>query len=141
MKISEAMRKGAKMGPQLFNKNNDGYGGSCAMGAVQLGIAPGILECSDAWEPLKGLRSCPFDNCSAPFTNGTDYFGSPHVMAWSPRNVGQVIVHLNNDHRWTRERIAGWIEANVEVPTYSMLEMQEFMGEPVMDEVKAEVRR
>lgn len=43
------------------------------------------------------------------------YFGSPCDcgLGFDPAYgyVGFVIAHLNNEHRWTRERIADWVES------------------------------
>lgn len=120
MKISEAMRKGAKMGPQLFGMFGDGTGGSCGQGAIALGAGLATSETlmphltaqarkllKEYFPELRSISACP----ACPV----------HLY------VDEGIVHLNDHHKWTRERIAGWIEAQVEVPTYSLLDMQHYM--------------
>ena len=71
MKLWEAMLKGAKAGPQLFNKQSDRNGGTCAMGALSLGL------CGDPYnyttelvESISKSSACPYGNCNS-FTAGT----------------------------------------------------------------------
>jgi hypothetical protein len=45
---------------------------------------------------------------------------------------------MNDRHFWSAERIAGWVESHLETPIYSMLEIQEFMGQPVKEEVRCD---
>lgn len=137
MKISEAMRRGAKMGPQVFEVYGDGDGGTCALGAVLLGggiaISENLYSCMlhndfkelmvKVFPKLVETHSCPVPTCRGV----NPIYGRPYLS--------NTIIHLNEEHKWTRERIAGWIEAHVEVPTYSMLDIQHYMGEPVIEEV------
>jgi hypothetical protein len=108
MKLSEALRLGAMLRPQqaygaLFNDSN---GGTCALGAIA--DAVGLLDTENnkyygpipepirsLWRPVANVvcaSACP--QC------GERAFGSDRV-----------IVHLNNEHKWSRERIADWIES------------------------------
>ena len=100
MKLSEAIRLGAMMRPQAFHHLLTG-GGSCAVGAaleangipydesyvIQLPHDLDVAWCAILLE----RHACPVDN-----------------RAESVR-VGDLIVHLNDDHRWTREQIAEWL--------------------------------
>lgn len=115
MKLSEAIRLGAMLRPLqafdvLFNPET---GATCAMGAA--GEAVGVLDTSrrnawktDAkskapkeWRWVVKPASCPL--CG-------DVFDMPVMFPRYKRDTQAVIVHLNNDHRWTRERIADWVQ-------------------------------
>ena len=99
MRLSEAIRLGAMLGPQCFG---DGFGpnnATCAIGAALL--AAGQKDSSvSIWEvfPITSLPyKCPV--CGA----GSNYLHIKHGFGWA-------ITHLNDAHRWTRERIADWVE-------------------------------
>lgn len=117
MKLSEAMRKGSKMARQSFGRWG-GNGDGCALSLAALGA--GLIT--------------PYELGSTPFV-AYKYFGSVHVVVEPPcgcalgeGHAWSVIQHVNDAHLWPAERIAGWIEAQLETPTYSMLDMQQFMG-------------
>lgn len=105
MKLWEAMLKGAKKGPQLFNTQGigDGSGGSCAYGAIVAGFGYRLpSEMDEVFPELNSSATCPEGPC--------DYFTSAgRRFLCSPDSVGRAIVHLNNDHRWSRQRIAEWL--------------------------------
>ena len=98
MKLSEAIRLGSMLHPQHFGDmhgwETDGdkivIASSCALGAA---MDAGYLI------DIKGLLDtytiCPACLVSAPPTG----------------RVQATIVHLNELHKWTRERIADWIES------------------------------
>ena len=101
MKLSEAIRLGSMMKPQAQGALVSDSGGTCAIASAL--DATGRLcgyndltsaERRDVWIELGwnyGLDvQCPA--CGAIY----QYFA---------------IVHLNDAHRWTRERIADWVEA------------------------------
>jgi hypothetical protein len=96
MRLSEAIRLGAMLRPQAFGKMFRTVRGemrSCALGAAAeaLGESP-----YDSFAPLfDAMRMCPMG------------------CGWT--SVGSLIPHLNDEHRWTRERIADWVET-VEIP-------------------------
>ena len=106
MKLSEAMRLGATMKPQAFGLLRDKRnGGTCALGAVMdalgvLGEYNAHVKVQDTWPGLKFESVGEVEN---PVT-GDRY------SRW------QTIIDLNNRHRWTRERIADWIEQTFETP-------------------------
>lgn len=104
MELSEAIRVGAERRPRqafrvLYDAATDA---TCALGAAADAI--GILDTSQsnawlpgtkapkAWRWATQLATCPAcgDTC------------------WSGE-VQSVIIHLNNTHCWTRERIADWV--------------------------------
>lgn len=110
MRLSEAMRLGSMMKPQGYY-NLCRAGATCALGAV--GDAIGILDADNCnWKPgakapsewrwMTRLTACPA--CGA-----TDY-PVPTSFSTKRRDVQAAITHLNNEHRWTREQIADWIE-------------------------------
>lgn len=109
MRLSEAIRLGAMMGPQLDGVLHDPTtNGSCVVGAAML--AGGFIQYSSnqewlvpGWFKEYGLGTsavCP-------------------VCGLRAQLVG-ILVHLNNffnnfgGHGWTRERIARWVEEEIE---------------------------
>jgi hypothetical protein len=103
MKLSEEIRLGAMVGPQAFGMTFIDNHGSCAFGAAL--IARGLViddgnmfakndhriaSVVDVWSWLDGLElDCP--ECGS-----KQRFGC--------------VVHLNDKHHWTRERIADYVE-------------------------------
>jgi len=99
--LAEYIRAGSTRGPQCFGSYFDEKGGSCALGAVYEGVyhlprehgklIPDHLErlfrCLDEM-----TKKCP-QGCSKRLP------------------LASMIVHLNDDHVWTREQIADWLTA------------------------------
>lgn len=95
MKMWKAMLKGAKMGPQLFGRLKIGNG-SCAVGAVCLSM--GFMkaqELRNKFPFLWDLESCPVSGC----------------CDIKVQTLNNVIVHLNDNHKWSRENIAHWVRS------------------------------
>lgn len=102
--LAEAIRAGAGRRPeQAFGDYFHGRHASCALGAAYEGMyrLPGDM---DGRRPTKDLeayfdvldgtvRACPGAPCKKVLT------------------LAALIVHLNDDHRWTREQIATWVGA------------------------------
>lgn len=100
--LARAIRLGAARRPQCFGSYFDERGGSCALGAAYDGmyelprqarepgeIVPRHLE--RLFHCLEDVvKSCPLD-CRKRLP------------------LGAMIVHLNDDHGWTRENIAEWL--------------------------------
>ena len=90
--ISEAIEIGSKMGPQMFGQLRGPNNASCVVGAIRLAINyPNLYGVSvDATWPyyykLVKTTVCPV--C---------------------RKTSNILVHLNDDHRWSREAIAMFI--------------------------------
>ncbi len=106
MKLSEAIRLGATMKPQGFGM--DAYGShSCALTAAcdAVGLETsnaGITELNRRYAWASSVRPmCP----ACHEHNG-------HL-------VTGMCAHLNDDHGWTREQIAGWVETLEQEPEYS----------------------
>ena len=93
MILSEAIQLGAMMTSQAFRVLFKADG-ACALGAALLavGVAPEQAGRSvrRRW-PWAFAVSVDCPSCGR------------------SRLVCEVIVHLNDDHRWTRERIAAWV--------------------------------
>jgi hypothetical protein len=93
MRLSEAIQLGAMMTSQAFRTLFRGDG-ACALGAALLavGVAPEQAGRSvrERWPWAFAVSvNCP--SC-----------GRSHLIC-------QVIVHLNDDHRWNREKIGAWV--------------------------------
>lgn len=133
MKLSEAMRRGSKCGKQAFGRwyGQDGKGCALMLTAIGMGMIKNVTM-ETVFIPMGLMVAFPELQNPTVATCGCS-IADHQVLLWYH------IQHLNDIHEWSSERIAGWIEANVEVPTYSMLEIQEFMGEPLLDPV--EVKR
>lgn len=109
MKLSDAIRLGAMLGPQLRGGMYlPSSGGSCALGAAILAIGKmddvrrtqqlpnqGGLRFRDitpaSWRWIQADRTCP------------------ECHAGSPTSTYKLIAHLNDSHWWTREQIADWV--------------------------------
>lgn len=96
MKLSEAIRLGAMLRPQTFGHYSDEVG-TCAIGAVfqAVGSDMGVGLSDDMGNQLDvaNRSPCPVLGCEHDHVN--------HAT----------IPHLNDDHRWTREQIADWVQA------------------------------
>src|SRR3954466_1155323 len=100
--LAEYIRAGSARGPQCFGSYFDEKGGSCALGAVYDAIyhlprqhgklIPDHLErlfrCLD-----EVTKRCPHEGCKKRLP------------------LAPMLVHLNDDHVWTREQIADWLTA------------------------------
>jgi hypothetical protein len=99
--LAEAMRQGMRRrGEQAFGEYFGGSGRSCALGAAYDGMYllpadPGKgrpQQLDRLFECLEGtVRRCPHAGCRKKLA------------------LGVIIVHLNDDHRWTREQIVEWL--------------------------------
>lgn len=105
MKLSEAIRAGAKLGPQCFGTMHDD-GGSCAIGAAFWALygvekSPvGVMHDAkrswwpDAWlELIEATLGIPCPVCKD-----------------AQLDLSHVITHLNDDHKMSREGIAEYVE-------------------------------
>jgi hypothetical protein len=95
MKLSEAIRLGAMMKPQCFHRLYDEItGGSCAFGAALDAVGGKYAEIPIEW-----------------FSSGAFHAVCPECdnTQRSDRYAGNTIAHLNDEHWWSRERIADWV--------------------------------
>jgi hypothetical protein len=119
MKLSEAMRLGAMMTTQAFGQIET-EDGTCALGAAIQ--AAGCKSCR-VTNLSQGLRTRPI----SPDAVAMELISIPnewyallkHDTACPACGLVQAtsiqIPHLNDDHRWTRERIADWLEPFEEI--------------------------
>jgi hypothetical protein len=106
--LAQAIAQGLRRRPeQAFGHYFVGRRASCALGAAYEGmyrlpeeagqIMPKRLE--RLFDCLEGtLRRCPEPGCRKSLM------------------LASMLVHLNDDHLWTRERIAAWVEEPVSAP-------------------------
>lgn len=102
MKLSKAIREGAKLRPQginfMFNQ-----GRSCALGAALEGIGLPYYEfkysAKDAVDRFPVLA--PFNSMPCPAVRCNE----------TKPALYRIIAHLNDDHQWAREAIADWVES------------------------------
>lgn len=105
MRLSDAIRKGCEQHPQSFGRLFEfrGYDvvASCAMGAALMGVygaegyALNTSNLEKEFPLLKRIAHSP--------VSGTVYHRLPFSLA-------DQIITLNDHHKWTRERIADWVE-------------------------------
>lgn len=105
MKLSEAIKEGAKIRPQSFGQFFGGTDNpheitSCAIGAAYE-AACGMASIRDANDGLVELGKAVHVDFKSYVTE--PLFG---------RNLGlyRTIIMLNDDSKWTREQIADWLE-------------------------------
>jgi hypothetical protein len=107
MKLSEAIRMNGMMKPQGFGPwSMTSLSAPCALGgALQIlgrqcteETGPNYFALNEQWEWLLPNQECPIPDCN--------YGKTPQ----SNTNATCVIFHLNDDHRWTRQQIADWVE-------------------------------
>lgn len=105
IKLSEAMRKGAKIRPQTRNHyyamGDDGRWCSCAMGAAIEG-ALGNMELITRHGAEVLFGGVLGDFVTAPDVRISDSDEKIKLM--------KAVLCLNDDLEWTRERIADWLE-------------------------------
>lgn len=102
MNLSDAIRAGSKLRGQAFKAILGRDGGTCALGAAYEAtrgrLEPGMpVGAVGDWlvitfPILKMALRSPCEGCHR------------------KRAVSDIIVHLNDDMRWTREAIAEWVE-------------------------------
>lgn len=109
MRLSEAIRLGAMLKPQGYTALVSSNGRrTCAIGAAL--DACGHLHVQKSselpfqWREHMAFRS-PCPDCGS---DGFVYWPDEEV------NLGQALTtisHLNDEHHWTREQIADWVES------------------------------
>jgi hypothetical protein len=102
MRLSDAIRLGSTLGPQCFGQYTiSGDNGSCALGAAILAVDHDEEDVSQLLIHFPELLLrvvCP--------DSGTCL----NLSFSGRRDFRDVIVHLNDTHRWTREAIADWVD-------------------------------
>jgi hypothetical protein len=99
MKLSTAIRKGAKLKPlQHFGDfYNVDRTASCAFGAACDAVSadPTICDICDIF-PITSFTNVECPEC--------------HYPSFGRFEMIELVPHLNDTHRWTRERIADFVE-------------------------------
>lgn len=113
MKMYEAMRLGSMMWEQAFGVGWSLDGKRCAV------VTATSAACVDRF-PVYSLKvPCPL-GCSHAIPS---YFIGEESQPTA--HVNQVCAHLNDKHRWTREKIADWLEPIEEKFLSSFLSREE----------------
>jgi hypothetical protein len=107
--LAEFIRTGSQRRPvQAIGHYFRGRNASCALGAAYEGMyrLPSDMDKARpskdlAWffSVLDTVKKCPAEGCTKRL------------------NLAAVIVHLNDDHLWTREDIAAWVEGEPQPAT------------------------
>lgn len=102
MKPSEMIRLGTMTTQQAFGYLFSEHGDACAIGAAWLGSGRPPVPVVDDWNEVyewfdnlfgDKFHNCPGDKCSAGET------------------LPELTWHLNDNHKWDRQRIADWLES------------------------------
>ena len=105
MKLSEAILLGSTLSPQAFGSYETSDGRRCALGAALAAVGEdcfvgnAVARLGWIWPLLDRPVDCPQCGCSS-----------------RQELLGATIAHLNDAHGWTRERIAAWVEVDLELP-------------------------
>ena len=100
LELADAIAAGARRRPQAFGAYFSDEGGSCALGAAYEGayalprdaahaVRPRLDRLFDCLENVR--RRCP-------------------VGCKKRLPLNAIILHLNDDHHWTREQIVDWLK-------------------------------
>jgi hypothetical protein len=107
-KLTDLIRIGAQRRPQCFGAYFSADGGSCALGAAMealtgtTNVRTGIKALRRRFRGLlvlNNLLTCPVAR--------HEIGGRRQLYI----GLSGLVTHFNNDHRWSRERIADWLEA------------------------------
>lgn len=99
-RLSRLMREGAKLHPQAWMTQYDGWG-TCAYGAVAAGLG-------FDWD-VRGKGKANLPDLWYEVRLGKHYIAAAETAL--VKRTGYVMTWLNDVHRWTRERIADELEA------------------------------
>lgn len=102
MKLSEAIRIGASMSPQIKGsvKRSDG---TCGLGAAYEGTFGEIKAYKSFHEIIQGLDKI------YPKIDSVEFL-VPHPIQLKINTISAIIVSLNDSYDWSREQIADWVE-------------------------------
>lgn len=120
MKLSEAIRKGAELRPQAFGQYFE-EGTSCALGAAAEALDEEIHQAlvSDTYPEIGRTGDVLHAQFPTLFTrtiSTSEMQTIVHVEDWPEysllykRSLWTIIPYLNDTLRWSREKIADWLE-------------------------------
>ena len=102
--LAAAIRKGAERRPdQAFGDYFIGRRASCALGAAYEGMYR-LAEEMGGRRPSKDLEWF-FDCLEGSVRKCPGGDGCRKTLS-----LAAILVHLNDDHKWSREQIAGWLD-------------------------------
>jgi hypothetical protein len=108
MKLSEAISLGAMLTPQAIGRFIDAQGCRCAWASAFNAAGQTTttaIYMYEEWKWTKQVVDCPVCRATGPVT--------------------YMIVHLNDRHQWTRQRIADWV-STIEPTEQTPSEGEEF---------------
>lgn len=119
--FSAAIKVKVMLGPQAFGDWRDDNRATCALGAAavaELGYEHEYgIDLGEFWPyGITARADCPESNC---------YICDLHIFG--------VVMHLNDDHKWTREAIADWVESEEE--KLGFITLIESVESPELEEV------
>lgn len=144
--FSEAIREGIKRRPkQAYFKMIDFEGGSCVLGAgaeatLERALPPGGIPNSEwaaycpTFRALYGyLATVAVPPCGCAEIEGAE---DSYGVRSTRHNLMNIMVHLNNEHRWTREAIADWLESEEEKLGFvTLIESESELSKPELSQV------
>lgn len=121
MKLSQAILKGCEQHPQHFgllffpSTATSKVEKTCVLGAAIIGLIGSVDDTSyDVRKDFYTLLEIEFPDLTksavCPYNPCTKYPSAAFSIAPRPTTLTQVIVHLNDDHRMSREDIATWLD-------------------------------
>ena len=103
--LADAIRFGARQRPeQAFGEYYQGRHASCALGAAY----EGLYRLPEEVGQLHPKRLDRLFDCLEGTIRGCPEGCKKRVI------LAAMIIHLNDDHHWDRERIATWVAGNVD---------------------------
>lgn len=121
MKLSEAIRLGAMLNPQGFGKF-ERNGNTCALGAALATLT---------YDKEKITQSEMFQIHWPWIVVQEQEIVCPGCRKQTRGCVFFMIVHLNDDHYWTREQIADWVESIEPKDTIVQVQRPDGTWEPI----------
>lgn len=106
--LARAIRLGAARRPQCFGSYFDERGGSCALGAAYDGMYELPRQEKEQGEIVPRHLERLF-HCLEDVVKRCPEMSAAEQACRKRLPLGAMIVHLNDDHGWTREQIAEWL--------------------------------
>jgi hypothetical protein len=107
--LAKAIRLGAARRPQCFGSYFDERGGSCALGAAYDGMYEMPREAREPGEVVPRNLERLFHCLEDVVKQCPEKAEAAEANCRKRLPLGAMIVHLNDDHGWTREHIAEWL--------------------------------